>query len=802
MAVWLFPGQGSQERGMGAGLFERYPGLVSVADARLGYSIEELCLTDPEGRLRDTRYVQPALFVVEALAFLDRAEREPRPDFLAGHSLGEYSALFAGGSFDFETGVLLVQRRGEAMAQVSGGGMAAVLGAAATTVGDLLAEGGFDDIDVANDNAPDQVVLSGPRDVLDAVGKEVQRRGGGRWVPLAVSAPFHSRAMIPIAEDFGRFLAEHELRDPTVAVISNVTGEPYAPGSVHELLTEQVKSPVRWAAGMRYLLARGEREIVELGPGTVLSGLWRANRRAFTAPVQPPGPLAARATAPDKRPTAAAELPTATAPAERATAPAESATAESATAESATAGPERMGSAEFRRDYGIRYAYVAGAMYHGIASTDLVIRMGQAGLMGFFGAGGLVLSEIEQALAVLRGALGPEGRYGMNLLCTLDNPELEQSITDLYLRNGVRYVEAAAYPKITAQLVQYRFSGAHRDALGRPVAVNHVLAKVSRPEVAAAFMRPPPEALLTRLVAGHRLSPEEAQAAARLPISDDICVEADSGGHTDGGAALTLVPSILRLRDEVASQCGYPGRIRVGAAGGLGAPEALAAAFVLGADFVVTGSVNQCSPQAGTSEAVKDLLATLDVQDTAYAPAGDMFELGARVQVARKGTLFAARANKLYQVYRQYGSLDEIDDATRTTIERDYFGRSFDEIWKETATYLEERHPQTLARAERDPRRKAALVLRWYFRHTTDAAIRGNADERVNYQIHCGPAMGAFNNWVRGTDLEDWRARHVDVIADRLMTAAAQYLRQRISSLVPEALSGWRRADGGGGAQQ
>jgi len=308
---------------------------------------------------------------------------------------------------------------------------------------------------------------------------------------------------------------------------------------------------------------------------------------------------------------------------------------------------------------------------------------------------------------------------------------------------------------------------------------------VSRPEVAAAFMRPPPEALLARLVAEGRLTAAEAQVAATLPISDDICVESDSGGHTDAGVALTLIPSMLRLRDRVAARHGYPGRVRVGAAGGLGAPEALAAVFVLGADFVVTGSVNQCSPQAGTSDAVKDLLCTLDVQDTAYAPAGDMFELGARVQVARKGTLFAARANKLYQVYRQFSALEDIDEDTRRTIEQDYFGRPFEQIWRETSAYLAARHPEQLRRAERDPRRRTALVMRWYFRRTTQLAIRGNAKDRINFQIHCGPAMGAFNNWVKGTDLEDWRARDVDVIAERLMTAAAQCLWERLGAFIP-----------------
>jgi trans-AT polyketide synthase/acyltransferase/oxidoreductase domain-containing protein len=340
----------------------------------------------------------------------------------------------------------------------------------------------------------------------------------------------------------------------------------------------------------------------------------------------------------------------------------------------------------------------------------------------------------------------------------------------------VRYVEAAAYPQLTAPLVRYRFTGAHRDRDGVPVAPNRVLAKVSRPEVAAAFLRPPPAALLDGLVAGGLLTRDEADAARLLPVAEDVCVESDSGGHTDGGVALALLPSMLRLRDEAYAAHGYPRRPRVGASGGLGTPEAIAAVFVLGAQFVVTGSVNQCTPQAGTSDAVKDLLAQLDVQDTGYAPAGDMLELGARVQVVRKGTLFAARANRLYQLYKQHRSLDELDATTRRSLERDCFGRSLDEVWAGTRDYLAEHNPAELARAGRDPHRRMALVFRWYFRYSTEAALHGDPAEQVNYQVHCGPAMGAFNRWVKGTDLADWRARHVDVIAERLMAGAATVL--------------------------
>jgi trans-AT polyketide synthase/acyltransferase/oxidoreductase domain-containing protein len=396
--------------------------------------------------------------------------------------------------------------------------------------------------------------------------------------------------------------------------------------------------------------------------------------------------------------------------------------------------------------------------------------------MGFFGAGGIKLDKLEEAIRLFQSELGPDGKYGMNLLSSIDDAKLEEATVALYLRHQVRFVEAAGYMQISPSLVQFRFTGCHRGAGGRPVVPRQVVAKVSRPEVAAAFMQPPSEAILKRLVLEGKLHSLEADLAARIPISEDICVESDSGGHTDGGVALALFPSICKLRDEMMARYSYPKLIRVGAAGGLGTPTAVAAAFVLGADFVLTGSINQCSPEAGTSSAVKEILAGLDVQDTTYAPSGDLFELGARVQVVRKGTLFPGRANKLEQIYNQYESLDQIDKRTRAVLEESYFKRPFEEVWRETREYLARDKADQIEQAERNPKRKMALLFKWYFARTARAAIQGIPEEKVNYQIHCGPAMGAFNRFVKGTELEDWRTRHVDVITERLMEGAADVL--------------------------
>jgi trans-AT polyketide synthase/acyltransferase/oxidoreductase domain-containing protein len=457
--------------------------------------------------------------------------------------------------------------------------------------------------------------------------------------------------------------------------------------------------------------------------------------------------------------------------------------------------PASLGSAEFRAAHGVRHAYVAGAMYKGVASVEMVTAMGRAGLLAFFGAGGVPVRGVESAIERIQADLAPGQPYGMNLLCYRDRPDLEEQIVDVYLRRGIRRVEAAAFTQMTSSLVRYRLAGISIDSGGAVHAPNHVLAKVSRPEVATAFMSPAPAPIVRRLVESGHLSATEAELAAHVPISDDVCVESDSAGHTDQGVALVLLPAMLLLRDELMRRYGYAGRIRVGAAGGIGTPHAAAAAFLMGADFILTGSINQCTVEAGTSNSVKDLLQDINVQDTAYAPAGDMFESGARVQVLKKGVFFPMRASKLYELYCRHESLEDIEPGTRAQIEK-WFGRSLDDVWSETKEFCRTNEPRALADAERSPKRRMALVFKWYFAYSSRLAFEGRDERRVDYQVHCGPALGAFNQWVKGTPLESWRQRHVAAIADALMAATAVLLATRISGWLDEPVGASSRHAG------
>lgn len=275
MQIVLFPGQGSQAKGMGAELFDRFPDMVADADRILGYSIRELCVDDPRGELGQTQFTQPALFIVNALMYRARMEAGgAAPDFVAGHSLGEYNALLAAGCFDFATGVTLVKERGALMGRVSGGGMSAVIGVEPVTIQKVLhdSEEGRR-LDVANFNSFEQTVIAGPKEDLDAVKPALEAAGARMVIPLNVSAPFHSRYMRDAQREFGEFLQGFNFAAPEIPVISNVRARPYEGDMVRATLSEQIGNSVRWLDSMLFLMEKPEPTFEEVGPGQVLTKL-------------------------------------------------------------------------------------------------------------------------------------------------------------------------------------------------------------------------------------------------------------------------------------------------------------------------------------------------------------------------------------------------------------------------------------------------------------------------------------------------------------------------------------------------
>ncbi|WP_215796471.1 PfaD family polyunsaturated fatty acid/polyketide biosynthesis protein [Paludibacterium paludis] len=453
--------------------------------------------------------------------------------------------------------------------------------------------------------------------------------------------------------------------------------------------------------------------------------------------------------------------------------------------------PEAFGDPSFLRDYGVRFAYYAGAMAGGINSEEMVIALGAQGILSSFGAGGLGVERVRSAVARIKAAL-PDGPYAINLLHNPGQPDWEMACVKLFVDEGVRVVEASAYVKLTPAIVYYRVAGLEADGRGGVVRRNKVIAKVSRREVATHFLMPPPQKILASLLAQGLISPAQAELAARVPMADDITVEGDSGGHTDNGVLACIFPSIADLRDEIAAEQRYGFGIRIGAAGGLGSPQSVLAAFALGAAYVVTGSINQACREAGTSEAVKTRLGQATIQDVAMAPSADMFELGAKVQVLKAGSMYAVRAQKLYTLYKQYERLEDIPEAEIRNLENALFKRPIDTVWAETEAFFTSRgNLAPLEAARSNPRKKMALLFQWYLGQSSRWAIAGDTERAVDFQVWCGPAMGAANEWLRGSALEAVSERRAGVIAVELMRGAAylarvQFLRH-LGVAVPES---------------
>lgn len=769
----VFPGQGGQHTGMGSELFCKYPELTQKASNILGYSVEELCLENPGDILNLTQYTQPALYVVNALSYLALQNRNAnlKVDYLLGHSLGEYNALLAAGVFDFETGLRLVQKRGQLMSQARGGTMAAILNLHLEELKEILKEGSFPEVVIANYNTPTQLVVSGPVDSFANLDSAVNSKKGV-YFPINVSAAFHSPLMNEAENEFEEFLKSFKFLPPSIPVIANATAAPYEDSNIAQLLSRQITSSVHWVESITYLLKQGEINFTEVYRDKLLNMIkqirkFDINNILYLDKQKHIGKKKLSNTIMKDDISQSnidskiiiAEIPR----------------QDSTLIDQVAINNFTLGSKDFSQKYKLKFPYLSGGMYRGISSKELVIKMGKASLMGFLGTGGLSLEEIADNIDCIKSELTVGESYGVNLLCNLMDESFESATVNLYLEKGVHFVEAAAYMQITKSLVWFRASGFTRDKNQNIVSRNNIMAKCSRLEVAERFMSPPPQKHLLSLVEEGKITRDQANMAASFPVSNEICVEADSGGHTDMGMPSILFPAFTALRNKISQMYEYTTPIHLGLAGGIGSPEAVLSSFILGADFILTGSINQCTPQAGQSDLVKDTLALMDIHDTDYAPAGDMFEIGAKIQVLKRGIFFPARAKLLHQLYTNYDSLEEIPIAIRERVEKQILKKSIVEVWEDVKQFFQKKGLlNQLELANTNPKHKMALIFRWYYGFSSKVTQQGQIAHKVDFQIHTGPALGSFNQWVKGTKLENWRERDVDVIADALMYSAQE----------------------------
>jgi len=409
--------------------------------------------------------------------------------------------------------------------------------------------------------------------------------------------------------------------------------------------------------------------------------------------------------------------------------------------------PQNLGDPDFCAELGLSYPYIGGSMAKGISSVSMAEELGKAGMLGFFGTAGLPLAAVEAAIDHLNDKGIP---FGCNLIHSPHEPELEKALAELFIKKGVRLVEASAFLKLTLPLVRYRLHGIHRAADGTVMTPNRIIAKVSREELAARFFAPPPESFLKELLAAGEITAEQAELAAEIPMAQYITAEADSGGHTDNRPSCTLFPTILSLAARLQAEHGYCSRLHVGLAGGISTPAAAAAAFTMGAAYIMVGSAHQACVESGTSDEVRAMLAETRQADVTMAPAADMFEMGVDVQVLKRGTMFPMRAAKLYELYRAHNSIDEIPAPEREKLEKTVFRAPLEDIWQATRSYFLKRDPNQARRGDQEPKHRMALVFRWYLGQAAHWAKDGDSSRKIDYQVWCGPAMGAFNEWTAG----------------------------------------------------
>ena len=294
--AFIFPGQGSQYVGMGKDLIQTEIGkrLFSQADKALGFSLSRLCIEGPEEDLTQTYNTQPAILTVSTIVFEILKEKGIKPEMVAGHSLGEYSALAAADSLSFTEAVQLVRIRGQLMYEATKtieGGMAAIIGLSAPAVEEICRQASSAGIvQAVNYNSPVQIVISGEKTAIDKAIELAQNQGAKRAVSLPVSAPFHSSLMDPVAQKFQPELERVEIRDTSVPVIANFTAQPETEAEeIRQNLIKQVNGPVRWSDSVQSMILQGIDTFVEVGPGKVLTGLMRkTNREVACSPVERP----------------------------------------------------------------------------------------------------------------------------------------------------------------------------------------------------------------------------------------------------------------------------------------------------------------------------------------------------------------------------------------------------------------------------------------------------------------------------------------------------------------------------------
>ncbi|SOD99176.1 ACP S-malonyltransferase [Spirosoma fluviale] len=773
--AFVFPGQGSQRIGMGKDVFGRFPTLTSMADNVLGFSVKDLCLNEKNSSLlNQTQYTQPALYVVNALHYYAMIEDKGKlPQFVAGHSLGEYNALLAADVFDFEVGLQLVKKRGELMAQARSGGMAAVIGLDVETVRSILTKHRLESIDIANYNAQQQIVIAGETATIEQASDIFRTEGCENYIPLMVSGAFHSRLMKTARDEFRNYVKQFQFRTPELPVIANVTAAPYPDDTVGvgRLLSQQIVSSVRWAESIWYLRQQGVKSFQEVGESTVLSNLIaKIDAGGIVKPLVPDTQLRDLATA---RPALVAADHNGSRNGSLVNGKHHSSSTNGKQYPPSTNNNQLLtpsgtkGIRRFVDDYQLKYPYVAGGIGYGISSRQMVESMTKGGMLGFLDIADRPLADVENDLRTLAYTCGKESaRYGCTISQGLSDELTIDKLFGLLRAYNIQVIETHDDPQITEKLVEYRLQAFDQ----RGEAINRLLIKTGNPVVLEEIMKPISETILLKLQQRGKLTKEQVERGRRIALASDVCVLADPGGLTSHGSPFVLFPHALMLREQFTRQYRYEQPIHVGLGGGIGSPLAVQMAFAMGADFVHTTSVNLCTIESGLHAYTKQLLQEISVEDTGYAPCSDfLFNPNKKIQVVKKGVLFPARANKLYELFKQHAAISEIDPRVIVQLEEKFYQKSLAGVWEDIVK-KRQGTPDLISKALQNSKYYMYLLFQEYFHLSAEWAVKGDGTYLLNFQIPCGAELGALNRQLQNTPMQAWSGRNIGEVAQWLLS--------------------------------
>lgn len=765
MRTFVFGGQGSQFVGMGKEFFGKYPSLVQEADDILGYSIEKLCLEDPEKKLDLTQFTQPALYVVSMLEYYDKIQSESEPDYVIGHSAGEYAALCAAGAFSFGDGLKIVKERGRLMAEQSGGGMAAIIGLNQKQVEGVIEKHDLKAIDIANLNTEKQIVISGPIDDVKACESVFLAEGASAFIVLKVSGAFHSRYMIDAQEKMKVFIDDVSINKMNKTVISNYTARPYEEGKTRNTLIPQMSNSVKWVESVRYLMSYEGMEFVKIGPGVNTINL--VNR--ILKEMQPLSESEREKQLISVKPDDANKV------------------AASVDVEIMNKCEENrfdflndkecintLGSPDFREKYRVKYSYIIGGMGKGISGSNLVAKVCNNGILGFLGTEGLEEIDVERMIKQTQSMIKNDSVFGINITQDYFEKERIPSLVDICLKYNVKAVEISNFISITKDLVRYKVKGMRINEKGQYEG-NSIVAKVSQTALASEFLKPAADDILRQLLNENEINMSEYELAKKVPLVDDLCLLGDCAYETERGNLVSMLDEVLSIRKRIVEQSDKELLFipRVGCAGGIGTPKIAAMYFYMGADFVLTGSINQCATEAVLAKSIKCLLNGLTVCDCTYVPSEKFFELDKNVQVVKKGVFFPSRAKLLKSLYEVNDSIDMISDNMKTYLKNKMFHMDLEDYYQNMKKTLNEKQ---VVLADANPKYKMALIFKQYIKNAFMLAtdIGDNDTNFVDVGLYCSSALGCFNEAVKGTYMEDYSKLSVVDIADYIMSGAKE----------------------------